>query len=400
MLDVYSQLQFTQLPSVANPKHNRRFNINFCHKIEAEDSWEDFTNNAKITLPKALRYAGKYGVHDNLKGVNVNIGGFDSDPLFLKGDKVDIITGYKYRDGNGNERLQSNKIFTGYISNVGSGTPIELEMEDNMWLLKQIPAPTKCFPSTTTVEDLLRDVIDSKVCPPQYKDAVSKLTVNAITKTTVGQFLTQGETVMQILARFRKDYGLEAYFKGNELRIGLEVYLANEAANHKFTFQKNIIEDELEYQRKDDLVLSALATNTIVENTGNQTKDGQNKTKKTQLQVLVTLKNNVATFKEIKSGDSVSENTEGQRNKYFFPGAQNISELGKLAEKKLRLLYYDGLTGSFTTFGLPYVKQGDSVELVDNILPERNGKYRVKKVDYEGGVGGLRQTISLHMKLL
>ena len=37
--------------------------------------------------------------------------------------------------------------------------------------------------------------------------------------------------------------------------------------------------------------------------------------------------------------------------------------------------------------------------LRDNILPERNGKYKVKGVQYSGGVGGHRQEIILDYKI-
>jgi hypothetical protein len=43
--------------------------------------------------------------------------------------------------------------------------------------------------------------------------------------------------------------------------------------------------------------------------------------------------------------------------------------------------------------------QGDNVTLVDNILPERNGTYKLKAVKYTGGMSGLRQEISLDSKI-
>jgi hypothetical protein len=35
------------------------------------------------------------------------------------------------------------------------------------------------------------------------------------------------------------------------------------------------------------------------------------------------------------------------------------------------------------------------VDILDPLIPERNGRYKVKSVKYNGGVGGLRQTIEL-----
>ena len=66
---------------------------------------------------------------------------------------------------------------------------------------------------------------------------------------------------------------------------------------------------------------------------------------------------------------------------------------------KLKQFYYTGLRGSFTTFGIPFVRQGDNIQIQDPILPERNGFYKVKEVDYSGGIEGLRQEIHLDFKL-
>ena len=53
------------------------------------------------------------------------------------------------------------------------------------------------------------------------------------------------------------------------------------------------------------------------------------------------------------------------------------------------------MKGKFKTFGLPFVKHGDYVDIIDPVLPERNGRYVVKGVGYEGGINGLRQEIEL-----
>ena len=42
---------------------------------------------------------------------------------------------------------------------------------------------------------------------------------------------------------------------------------------------------------------------------------------------------------------------------------------------------------------------GDNAEIVNDILPEQNGTYKIKGVNYSGGVNGLRQDIELDYKL-
>ena len=207
--------------------------------------------------------------------------------------------------------------------------------------------------------------------------------------------------------------GLKDYFRGDELRSGVLVYVPADnldasgkmKAPNIFAFQQNIISDELEYVRKDDITLSAVAHNYIEEETGKTTKDGQAKTKRTRLEVLVTIKRNPAanevpyTFKVIDKNNPKAENTEGERRTFHFPGAKTTAELAAMAYEKLKMYYYTGLRGKFLTFGIPFTRQGDNIQIQDPVLPERNGIYRVKQVEYTGGVSGLRQEISLDFKI-
>jgi hypothetical protein len=75
------------------------------------------------------------------------------------------------------------------------------------------------------------------------------------------------------------------------------------------------------------------------------------------------------------------------------------NKLIDLAAAELKKYYYTGLRGKITVFGLPYVRQGDNVKLIDDKLPERNGVYKIKAVEYKGGTGGLRQVIELDYKI-
>lgn len=384
-----NKVTITQQPSEAWPGRNRVISLDFLTSFTASDSWEDLTNRGTLVIPKNLFYRDQYGKLRPLSGTTVNIGGFNSEPLILRGDRITVEAGYIYKNAAKRDVREMPVMFKGYISKVGTKIPIELEMEDNMWKLKQIPVDTHTFSKTDSLESIL-----------QYLLKDSGFTFKALTTTTFGAFTIGNETVAQVLYRLRKEFGFESYFRGDELRCGVLVYLPGEDITEKFYFQQNIISDELEYKRKDDIVLSALAHNTITENAGT-TKDGATKTRHKRLEVLVAIRNGkVQPYKEIKRGDTVPENDEGERRTLFFPGAKTIDELGKLAEKELIKYYYTGLRGSFETFGLPFVRQGDNVKIKDPKLPERDGIYKIKKVNYSGGVNiGLRQRITLDYKL-
>jgi hypothetical protein len=386
-------ITFTQQPTEAFPSRKKKLIFNFVNKFEATDSWQDLTNTAKITLPKNIYVRDESGRLISLAGTNMNIGGFIDAPLFLRGDKVTIESGYRFFDLQGNDKLQTSIFFEGYISKVSSKKPFVVECEDNMWKLKQITAPNKTYKATDTLEDILRDLLKG-----------TGFTVNALTKTTFGAFRTQNETVCEVLARLKKDYHFESYFRGNELRSGALVYVEQDALDDglkKFEFQKNIIDDKLEYRRKDDITLSAVAYSINKKELTTTTKDGHTKTKHERLEVLVTTRAGkfVSSVKPQGQKADFAPSTAGERRTLYFWDVKDSATLIKLATQELQKYYYTGLKGKFTTFGLPFVRQGDNVEITDPLLPERNGRYKVKAVEYSGGTEGLRQEIELDFKI-
>ena len=390
MFRPYTLIKVTQQPQPTDTApRNNVIEFNFCNQWDASENWTDLTNRGKITIPKNVfaRNARTGAPFDigNRKEYITN--------LFRRGDKVEITTGYyKYSANTGNESLETYIAFTGYISKVNSKIPVTLELEDNMWQLKQLPAEggtNGLFrASQYTWENVLRELM--KTTP---------FTVNALTKTNIGDFrLESYETVAQVIERVRKDYHLEAYFRGNELRTGSKVYIDSEAVESTFKFQQNIISDDLEYSRKDDVVLSAICYSVNKFELTGTTKRGRKKTTSKRLEILVYT-DRKGTFKYIeKTKDkSFPENVQGERRTFYFNNVKSVTDLFNKGVDQLKKYYYTGFKGKFTTFAIPFIKLGDNVNLLDDKLPERNGRYKVKGVEYTymGGTDGYRQIIEL-----
>jgi hypothetical protein len=395
MLRIKSRITIRQVPTKTYPQRNRGLSFDFMTEFECKDNWADLTNTATVTIPKNVRYQNADGSLINLGSGNSNIGGFGpGEPLFLKGDEVTIAAGYEY---SARQKLFSADLsvplFKGYIASISAKKPIELRCEDNMYRLKQLPALNQVYlQGHYTVESMLAHMLQG-----------TGLTVNQLTKTSVGDFRTQNETVCEVLERLRADYHLEAYFRGDELRCGSLVYLEAEAKTQVFTFQETIIADDLVYKRKDDVVLSAVAhsVNKLAV-AGGKTKDGHAKTKTERLEVLITFKDGDFTVTHKKPGDTAdfTPPETGERRTFDFTGITTEQDLIDRAEAELKKYYYDGYHGKFTTFGMPFVKHGDNARLVDNLLPERNGVYKIKSVERKLSVdGGLRQVIELDYKI-
>lgn len=406
-LTIKSEIIINQVPSQVYPARAGQFTFDFVCEIEANDSWRDFTNECKITLPKNVYYVNAAGLKVNLGNTDANLGGYSVNiPAFLKGDTIQVTTGYIYK-WRGQTYNDTANIFTGFITKVSSRKPFTLQCEDNMYVLKQLPAPNKLFlGSHYTLEKMLAEILTG-----------SGFTVNQTAQTNIGDFRTLNETVMDVLARLRKDYHFEAYFDypqiasggtppanqlRNQLYCGALVVYQNPGNTYQFVFQENIIEDELEYNRKDDVVLSALAYSVNKISVNEVTKDGATKTKHQRLEVLVTYQNGKFTNKINLPGQKADfpPNYTGERRTLYFWNVTDPNKLVELAQAELQKYYYTGFKGKFTTFGVPFVKQGDNVEIYDAILPERNGTYKVKSVEYKLSIdGGLRQIIELDYRI-
>lgn len=409
MLRCFTNITIIQTPSDIWPTRKGALIFTFCQEIESDDSWRELTNKGTVTLPKNVKVRDQFGNLVQLAGTNANFGGFSSNPPFiLRGDEISIEAGYRYFDTRGHERTifmgtKTNRIlYTGFVSKVTSKKPFVLEMEDNMWKLKQTPAPNMVFSfKLFTLETILQKLLIGTGFTVNSFTSTTLGTTNARGGINMGDFRTLNETVAEVLARIRKDYHFESYFRGNELRCGSQVYIESEAQTQTFQFQKNIISDDLEYQRKDDITLSAIAYSVNKNNLDVRTKDGNLKTKKERLEGLVIYKNGkfTSTVKAAGQKADFAPNTEGERRTLYFWNVTDPVQLVNLAEQELQKYYYTGFKGKFKTFGVPFVRQGDNVKILDRILPERNGLYKVKSVKYTLGVKGLRQEIELDFQI-
>ena len=379
-----TEISFEQITQITGEAaRNLKFTFNFVNEFSATDTWVDLTNQAKITFPKNIY------VKDQKTGHLMPMGGTQPNlqikNLFLRGDKVKISYGYWLEDGNSSV----TQVFDGFISAVTSKKPIQLECEDNMWALKQIPCKRQVWPKEKSLEDLLIYLLNG-----------TPYTVNTTSIVSIGSFIIENESVAQLLSRLRKEYHIESYFRGTELRVGLKPYLLSEARTNTFIFQQNIISDQLEFKRKGDIKLSAVvqSINTVA---GGYNKQGEEKTKKEHLSVLV-YNDASGVFKSIvkKKGEDLPANVEGERRTLYFPNVTTTDKLVELGIQELQKYYYEGFNGKFTTFAYPNVRLGDHVTIKDLKMPDRDGTYLVRGVEYNGGVNGHRQIIHLDYKYI
>lgn len=386
MLVLKSFVKITQQPSDEYPTRKDVFTFDFINNFELNSSWLNLTDTGKLILPKKVYIKNKQGKAVTWFGKDL-ISNPNEVPILLRGDKIEISLGYEYYEG-ADKKTELNKIFEGYISNIINRMPIELDLEDNMWLLKQVQAPNKTY--NTSLEEIIKDLLTYVPNQPfTYKD---KLNGEPIV-TTFGTFTTQNETIAQVLDRLQKDFRFESYFRGNELRCGSIVYYPEDRETKLFKFQYNVISDTLQYKRVDDVKIGVYVNTfeTTVLKTKN--KDGSNKVSTKKVKKFGYYKKGVLTIVDDKPNlfDGEVRTINGM--------AMPADKLNDYVTKELNRVTWNGWRGSFVGFGLPKVKHGDAVNIVDNILPERNGTYMVKQVVTTFGMEGFRQEIHLDLRI-
>lgn len=325
--------------------------FNFYNSWETNESYEHLTDTAKIVVPAKL----------SMEGLNLFSG---TNPVFKRGDKVEIEAGYY-------PTLRT--VFKGYVKEISSHTPIEIECEDEMYQLKQytVNYPEKYSLITTgkNGRHLKRPkIISSNITLQQLMDNIiaDDIDFKVIDDIKLGQFRATRATPAMVLDKLRTEYGLFSYFRDGVLQIGF----ANNASDTKeeeFIIEEVVINsDELDYQTKEDVKVKVKAISMMPDNSKI----------------------------EVEAGDPDGE--QKTIHKY------NLSkeDLQKVADKWVAEFKYTGFVGELETFGEPYLRHGDRAKIVSRKHPEKNGVYLVKSVRRRGSVeGGFRQYLTLGAKV-
>lgn len=387
MFGIVNNITITQHSTAQYPGRTKMFTFNFLTSGDGSSTWEHLTDTFTIVIPRRIYFkdatTGKTTTWDK----EAIYGNPDKQPLLLRGDAVSVEWGYSYFSPNQDGSFNRNQIvtktakrFDGFITKIKNKTPFEIECRDNMYKLQQCAVESKQYVingNPLTLEKVIKEML-LKSSEIGVKDFIFK-TDNY--QHNIGKVSWTNFTLAQVLDDLRKSYHLQSFFRGNELRVGVIRYYPEDKIEHEFNFQKNISEDNLEYQRFDDVRIGIVAKSINKIELTSTNSAGKQKTKHEQLSVTV--------------GDK-----DGELRTLFFWGISTTSELKKIAEKKLPFIKYEGFRGSFTTFGLPFVKHGDAVILKDEVLPERNGTYMVKSVEQLTSSGiAIKQRIHLDIRI-
>lgn len=307
----------------------------YAESVEIESSWKELGDKCTIKLPnKAV-----------LEKTSTETEEVSLEKTFITGMPVKVSLGY---DGN------NNVCFYGYVAHIKPNTPLELICEDEIYKLKRSKRINKVY--NGTLKNLLTTYFEGVKIDKKLPDV------------SMTNFVLKEVTQAEILKKLKEEYGFCAFFRNKELYVGLPYFIGSET-EHIFHFQKNVISEELEYKKEDDVRMKAV--------------------------VKSFLSNNK--FIEEKVGDD-----DGEQKTFFYPGVGegNKAKLKAFGEMELKKLKFEGYRGNIEAFGLPFVQHSETALLYDDRYEERSGQgYAIDGVKLSWGSGGFHNKYELGPKL-
>ena len=203
---------------------DRSWSLDFVTAVEITRDTEKLTTEAKITLPKKMRWDGS------------------ADIPVRRGDSVRISLGY-------DDNLQL--AFVGYVRDVGFKTPIVITCEDDMFKLKQMPAYR-----SVTLETLL-------------KDQGITYRLNIMGEQSLGAYRVTADTVASLLGKL-SEQGVRSFFRyenGEPVLYCGVLFERDSTPSQVFKTGLNIISDQsLQQQKAENMRLRVKAVSLMPDN--------------------------------------------------------------------------------------------------------------------------------------
>lgn len=209
-------------------KGDRAWSFDFVNAVEITRDTEKLTTEAKITMPKKVKW-------DKADKIPVK-----------RGDSVKISLGY-------DDNLQT--AFVGYVRDVGFKTPIVITCEDEMLKLKQMPTKKKAYRSVS-LETLL-------------KDQGIGYRLNIMGEQALGAYRVTADTVAALLGKL-SEQGIRSFFRYEDdtpvLYCGV-LFERDTRPAQVFKTGLNIISDQsLQQQKAENMRLRVKAVSLMPDN--------------------------------------------------------------------------------------------------------------------------------------
>ena len=312
-----------------------------CKSIQIERSVQTLINTAKIILPREYRNA----VDEDGKAINIQ--GKSILDFIRRKDKVEISFGY---DGH------FSKEFVGYVTKIGADAPLEIECQDEMFMLKSAKRYSGYF-KTGSVKDILKAVIPSKyevVYDANY---------------FVGKWKIEDATPYEVLSELKEKGFIRAWFSNDgKLNVGMMLDFKPRKV-HSLNFSQNIRRgSDIKFERKD------------------------------AKQLYLTVKS------DQKDGSTIQHSfgEKGENELTISRPGLTKAELKSFIENFYKAKVFDGFDGTINTWCYPLIKEGDAVDVVRPYYEDKHqdGRYFVESVTINIDESfGIKRSLKISYKL-
>lgn len=311
------------------------YEVKGIEKVNIKTSQELLSNICMITVPGMVR------------GIPLDV-----EKRIQRGDRVSVRLGY---DGD----LKTE--FTGYLKAIYPNSPMRLECEDSMYLLRKDVKPRVL--TNVTVKQIV-DYVLSEVNP---QIATPFVYTSGLEGYKFDRFVINVATGYEVLDKLRQETGLMIYSRGNEIKSHL-AFLEGLGNVVTYDFERNIEDtNNLEYVRQEDVRLR-------VKIVGRTDKGGKM---------------------------SAEVGPEGGTILTFQrPTVSDRDTLEEMAKAEIAKRSYDGYRGGIRSWLLPYCEVGYTAKVVNRLYPEREGSYYVQAVEVDFSAAGGVRLVDLGKRLI
>ncbi len=319
-----------------------KYRLKGLHAYDGKKSVHQTIQNCKLELPLSVMYRNNE-ILERVKLID----------KIKEGDKVTIWLGYN--DNNTQE-------FNGFIKRINPKMPLELEVEDELYLMRKIRL-TKVF-KKNDVKEVITYILDEL-----YKQQGLKVAVYAdMPKVEVFNFWMNQANGITALQELEEKYLVNSFLTEingiKTLYVGLMYGLKKNTV--KYIFNRNTITiEDLKYSNPGD------------------------RTFKVEMR-HVSESGKVTTY---DFGDP-----KGEVQKIQLEGSWTEAALKHYADGVIQGLQAGGYKGSFTTFLIPKIEPADIGDCTDNQFKERSGNYYISTVTTKFG-SGARRTPEIEIRL-
>jgi hypothetical protein len=325
--------------------------IDRIYEVEIESDWSKLSDTGVLKLPRR------------------SFGGNVKTPilkLIKTGCKVVVKLGYMAHNIPFNERMVTE--FIGYVSKSPLPTaPVEIALEDEMFMLKRKNVLSKTFIGSSKVLDILKYVAG------EYE-------LDVIDAELSKNFVVSNGSVASVLNKIKETFGFSSFFRLVPDKT------KPEGARQVLVVGKSYSSKDLQSLLPSDDIVLSYGVNIIDSDLKWQ---AANETR-IKIQVPVKLTNAKDYTYQVGDEDGVVIKTKELTN-------PSVEAVKRFAEAELKKYRVDKFTGDIQCFGFPYIRHGRIIKFNDwrYKLDTDKTRYYIDKTKVSSGINGYKRTVTV-----